>query len=1041
MAIANKLTTINTALGNIKKAIISKGIIPSGDITTYSTAISNIVTQPLLKNETFTQNGTYTVAPESHTYTGLTLWDYAIENYTGDIPLAGNSIWPREENLFNIQVGSKIYNGQLVKEEHRPNFNEQIGTVNSVQMCRKLTTNLFSIAFAYIMMESYSSIYNNEKYYRYSTSGLSQYLVVTLTGSTVWIKADSLEQINEDTPIYDSIDQNDSAPDLSNQVGKVVSAEDLIEFNVDNFESVSFQYPWGETYTYTESYNWYGYGTVGVNVIGTGSTVEALNYTGAGVRTGDKVWIEKNGLDYKLVNYYDMDYTYDFTVAGYPTINNETRIVSGFSTSNYIQAPNVFDPSTNNWTFDTKIKTGNDVTTNQIFVATTQNAYCNLALSVMDGKFHLFLSSDGTSWDLANGLPGNITVETETEYWLRLEYNGEYYLLSYSLDGITFTGDILAMQTGNVGSFTPVFGVWAAVSAGEFFGEIDLSYTVFKIGNIIDWTPQFIQTKKQKLGELDNTGNVTINSNFVASGFSDNKYLGFQKTFDSENNPWEISLKFTTSDNVTSAQNIFQLRQINSAIGIDFGIFNNGLFEWGFSFDGTSWSQNIDGSHNVLTLTTYNVKIGWDGEKYYLDYKKEGDSNYTRDIQYTSTTPVYLPLTNAYIGIYDTDNDNYIQPFLGSIDLKECSIKIVNKIWWRGTEDVLNIGPDILTGTANANMRVNSKGNVYIGNVIQPTLSSLNITPSGSAQTYNSMSVDGYKPVTVAAVSSAVDQNILAGNIKYGVSILGVTGNYTGELTIPEYTCTNTTGAAISQGDVVYIASSSNLSLVQFSAITSTSYTGIAAEDIAINGTGQVQALMKSASSGLSLWDRVDNKATVVGFFTDGNGTTYAVCVADAQYRTSSLQWSTINEETLLPNYGSKESAYAATESATYNVDTINMNYGLLNYPAFEACHNQTLTYNGTTYYGALPNCAELQMIKDVSNNLDSLDPTVSSYPSMNLTNWRFDGNNCAWASTEVNRNYAWRLDYGDGCYAHPKDQSYFCAIPIFEIPVPSQQQ
>lgn len=61
-----------------------------------------------------------------------------------------------------------------------------------------------------------------------------------------------------------------------------------------------------------------------------------------------------------------------------------------------------------------------------------------------------------------------------------------------------------------------------------------------------------------------------------------------------------------------------------------------------------------------------------------------------------------------------------------------------------------------------------------------PVINSLSITPSTSAQTFNSSSVDGYKPVSVSAVTSSIDSNIQAGNIKNGVSILGVTGTYTG---------------------------------------------------------------------------------------------------------------------------------------------------------------------------------------------------------------------------------------------------------------------
>ena len=42
MTISAKLTTVNSALADIKSAIIGKGQIPTGNITTYATAIGNI---------------------------------------------------------------------------------------------------------------------------------------------------------------------------------------------------------------------------------------------------------------------------------------------------------------------------------------------------------------------------------------------------------------------------------------------------------------------------------------------------------------------------------------------------------------------------------------------------------------------------------------------------------------------------------------------------------------------------------------------------------------------------------------------------------------------------------------------------------------------------------------------------------------------------------------------------------------------------------------------------------------------------------------
>lgn len=63
-----------------------------------------------------------------------------------------------------------------------------------------------------------------------------------------------------------------------------------------------------------------------------------------------------------------------------------------------------------------------------------------------------------------------------------------------------------------------------------------------------------------------------------------------------------------------------------------------------------------------------------------------------------------------------------------------------------------------------------------------PVITSLSVTPTTSAQTITAPSgTDGYSPVNVSAVTASIDQNISAGNIKSGVSILGVTGTYEGE--------------------------------------------------------------------------------------------------------------------------------------------------------------------------------------------------------------------------------------------------------------------
>lgn len=67
-------------------------------------------------------------------------------------------------------------------------------------------------------------------------------------------------------------------------------------------------------------------------------------------------------------------------------------------------------------------------------------------------------------------------------------------------------------------------------------------------------------------------------------------------------------------------------------------------------------------------------------------------------------------------------------------------------------------------------------------NYVAPVVDILNVTPTTSAQTIHvPQGIDGYNIVNVEAVTSAIDPNIIAKNIKRDVEILGVIGTYTVE--------------------------------------------------------------------------------------------------------------------------------------------------------------------------------------------------------------------------------------------------------------------
>ena len=110
------------------------------------------------------------------------------------------------------------------------------------------------------------------------------------------------------------------------------------------------------------------------------------------------------------------------------------------------------------------------------------------------------------------------------------------------------------------------------------------------------------------------------------------------------------------------------------------------------------------------------------------------------------------------------------------------------------------------------------------GIVTTPSLQNKSVTPSTSQQ---EVSADngyyGLATVTVAAVTSSIDSDIIAGNIKSGVSILGVTGSYTGA-TATVASTTATVGSSNASSLAFTVSGSPKMFAVQLSLSSSGSY-------------------------------------------------------------------------------------------------------------------------------------------------------------------------------------------------------------------------
>ena len=95
--------------------------------------------------------------------------------------------------------------------------------------------------------------------------------------------------------------------------------------------------------------------------------------------------------------------------------------------------------------------------------------------------------------------------------------------------------------------------------------------------------------------------------------------------------------------------------------------------------------------------------------------------------------------------------------------------------------DVLNAIAVLLGGDGDAVTNAEAIDNITaVASALVPDYEDINVTPTTSEQEITATSGKTLRKVTGAAVTAAIDDNITAGNIKDGVTILGVTGTYDG---------------------------------------------------------------------------------------------------------------------------------------------------------------------------------------------------------------------------------------------------------------------
>ena len=230
-----------------------------------------------------------------------------------------------------------------------------------------------------------------------------------------------------------------------------------------------------------------------------------LPLTDAGLHLLDGALIQGDGIYKEFVDYIAELYTeiqasgYKLNVNKVGSLTDNNGVLSGFSTNNYAIFPNNFQPGTNPWEMVFKVTTGNDVITEQYVCAfqkgsTNETRYATRIYINRSSKFCISITYNGTAWDIVDnttgGAMGSYTVLPNTTYYIKFQWTGSAYILSYSLDGENYTQDCYVASTTpmyNSCTYCPL-GAWNSGVIATWLGSIDLKESYININGQRWWT-------------------------------------------------------------------------------------------------------------------------------------------------------------------------------------------------------------------------------------------------------------------------------------------------------------------------------------------------------------------------------------------------------------------------------------------------------------------------------------------------------------------------------------------------------------------------
>ena len=171
------------------------------------------------------------------------------------------------------------------------------------------------------------------------------------------------------------------------------------------------------------------------------------------------------------------------------------KIASGFSVDSYLKLNKWFIPENNSWEIVLKVTFGS----RSCFFFGNTNSYYSIVLgrsnSANGGKLVLYLSSNGSSWDIASGL-GDLVLDDDTEYYIKLSYDLTDYKLEASTDGSNWQTSTTITSALKVYQGLYYIGACWDRSTSYLDGSVDLTATetYINVNNQLYWKPYVQKT-------------------------------------------------------------------------------------------------------------------------------------------------------------------------------------------------------------------------------------------------------------------------------------------------------------------------------------------------------------------------------------------------------------------------------------------------------------------------------------------------------------------------------------------------------------------